>query len=63
MEMSLKDAIMNDIEALDEFFKKNLADDSDQKPEIMDRWGNVREAAIAFLDVFEKVNSSNESRT
>ena len=55
MEMSLKDAIMNDIKELDEFFEKNA------ELGLAIQWGNVREAAISFVDIFEKVKTENEN--
>ena len=53
MESSLKETVMKDIYVLDEHFNK--CDNPDEKI----RWGNVREAAIAFLDVFEKIKKIN----
>lgn len=56
--ISLKDAVQKEITYLDNHFGKENDD-----PQLLGSWAIVREAALSFLDIFEKVNKDQNSRT
>ena len=55
---NLKEAVQKEITYLDDHFKKENEDFK-----LVSSWSIVREAALSFLDIFEKVNKDNNSRT
>lgn len=55
---NLKEAVQKEITYLDDHFSKEKEDFK-----LLSSWSIVREAALSFLDIFEKVNKDNNSRT
>lgn len=54
---NLKEAVQKEITYLDDHFKKENED-----PKLSGSWSIVREAALSFLDIFEKVNKQNQDK-
>ena len=51
---SLRESLQKDIDALDEYFGKIEGNDKRHLNAMMS-WSNVREAAISFTEVFDKI--------
>ena len=52
---SLKESLQKDIKVLDEYFETRKLLEMDK--EEIQSWANVRESAISFADIFDKMES------
>lgn len=54
---SLKEVLLKSIDILDEHFSEEGI-----SRKVVDSWSNVRESAISFADIFDKLKDGGESR-